>query len=119
MDTSRAIFVPTVALTRDDDDTNSFVSDIPLQVPRVQMFRRTNSALVTFSQVEGDKSRSDAESDWCKSLAITVFFYIHSRCNCSSWTSRTFKWQDNEREKHWMISATLLAVLYFINKKNF
>ena len=60
MGTSGARFVPTVDLTRDDDDTNSHMSDVPLQLPV------SAHVLVTFAQ-----SLTDTKSDRCKSLAIT------------------------------------------------
>ena len=35
-------FVPIVDLSHDDDDTNSHLSDIALQLPRAQICRRTS-----------------------------------------------------------------------------
>ena len=52
--TSGARFVPIVDLTRDDDDTQSHVSDIPLQLPASAHFPSNGSALVTFSQAGSD-----------------------------------------------------------------
>ena len=46
-------FVPIVELTHNDEDTNSLMSDVPLQLPA-----SAHSAMVTFSQVEGDFMRN-------------------------------------------------------------
>ena len=46
-------FVPMVDLTRDDEDSNSHISDIPLH-----LVASDNSAWVTFSQAEGDLMRN-------------------------------------------------------------
>ena len=54
MGTSGARCVPIVDLTHDDDDTNSHMSDIPLQLPASAHVPSKNSALVTFSQAGSD-----------------------------------------------------------------
>ena len=100
MDTSGARLVPPVDLTRDDDDTNSRMSDIPLQLPAGAVSNRyhirqdwilgnytisfhllkvyfplNNSALVTLSQagrrrVKCSQTLTDTKSDRIESLAI-------------------------------------------------
>ena len=46
-------FVTMVDLTHDDEDTNSRLSDIPLQLPAIATVSLTLLQLVTFSQAEG------------------------------------------------------------------
>ena len=53
-DTNEVRFSPFLDLTHDDDDTNSHMSDIPLQLPASSHFPSNNSALVTFSQAGSD-----------------------------------------------------------------
>ena len=50
MNTSGARFVAMVDLTHDDDDTNSHMSNIPLELPASANMSSNSSALVTFSQ---------------------------------------------------------------------
>ena len=50
-------FLVTVVLTRDDDDTNSHVSDIPLSLPAIAHVASDNSALVTFSHADSNLMR--------------------------------------------------------------
>ena len=50
--------VPKVDLTRDDEDGNSHISDIPLQLPTSVNAASKTSALETFSQAEGDLMRN-------------------------------------------------------------
>ena len=47
-------FVPAVDLTHGDEDTNSHMSHIPLQLPASAKASSNNSALVTSSEAEGD-----------------------------------------------------------------
>ena len=54
MDVGGARFVPMVDLTRDDDDTTSHVSDMPLQLAARAHFPSNSSAVVTFSLAGGD-----------------------------------------------------------------
>ena len=49
--------VPKVDSTHDDDDTNSHMSAIPLQLPATANDSSNNSVLVTCSQAEGDLMR--------------------------------------------------------------
>ena len=51
-------FVPIVYLIQDDGDGNSQMSDTPLQLPASANVAPDNSALVTFSQAEGDLMRN-------------------------------------------------------------
>ena len=51
-------FVPMVDLTHYDEDTHSHVSDSPLHLPASANAPSSNSALVTFSQAEGDLMRN-------------------------------------------------------------
>ena len=81
--------------THNDDDTNSHMSDIPLQLPARANVSSNISALVPFSQAVADtvlipsQSSSDTVSDRSESLAITVSCYKSSKCTCSSRTSRS------------------------------
>ena len=64
-----------VDLTHDDDDTNSHMSDIPLQLLASANFPSNNSALVTFSQARSDpvqnvQSPTETKSDQSESSAI-------------------------------------------------
>ena len=52
-------FVPQVDLTDDDDDADSHMSDIPLQLPASAHVSSNNSALVPFSQAGGDLMQHD------------------------------------------------------------
>ena len=81
-------FVPMVDSTHDDDDTNSHMSDIPLQLPESA---NVSSNITSWERPHAkcSQSQSDTESDWGKSLANTVSCYISSKCTCSSWTSRS------------------------------
>ena len=54
--------VPTVDTTRDDDDTRSHVSGIPLQLPATAHVSSNNSAWVKFSQAGGDLVQTFAVS---------------------------------------------------------
>ena len=45
-------------LMGDDNDTNSHMSDIPLQLPASAHASRYNSPLMTFSQAEGNLMRN-------------------------------------------------------------
>ena len=47
-------FVPTVDLMHDDGDTNSHMSDLPLQLPASANVSSNDSASVTFSQAGSD-----------------------------------------------------------------
>ena len=114
MDTSGARFVPTVDVTHNDDDTNSHVSDIWLQLPASAHFPSKISALVTFPQA-GRKGMqnvqpADTKSDRSESLAITA----SSKCTCRSWTSRSGSIGYTTSTR-----STALDVLYYINKENF
>ena len=51
-------FVPIVVLTKEDDDTNFLFSDIPLKLPASATVSSDTSALVTFSQTEGNLVRN-------------------------------------------------------------
>ena len=87
-------FVPTVDLTSDDDDTNCHLSDIPLQLPASANVSSNNSALVMFSQAEGDFLRNVPSlhpipsQTGGKSLAVTVSQNVPSGFTSRCWTSR-------------------------------
>ena len=51
-------FVPIVDLSQDDEDGNSHMSDIPLQLPATANVAPNNFALVTFSKADGDLMRN-------------------------------------------------------------
>ena len=52
------MFVPIVDFTQNDEDGNSHMSDIPLQLPARANVASDNSALVTISPAEGDLMRN-------------------------------------------------------------
>ena len=87
-------FVPIGDLTRDDEDRHSHMSDIPLRLPASAYFPSSNSALVTFSQPEGDPMRNVrslhpiSSQERGESLATTASHYAPSEFTCSSLTSR-------------------------------
>ena len=73
-------FVPIVDLAQEDENRNSHMSDIPLQLPASAHVASHNSALITFSQAENDlmqnvQSPSDTVTDG-QILGNRVFQYI-------------------------------------------
>ena len=118
MGTSVARFVPKVALTHDDDDSNSHMSDIPLQLPACKFFLEQffiGDVLRGWERPSAKCSQSptDTKSDRSALRAITVSCYISSKCK------KLFNWLHNEREKLCIISAKRLDVLSSIDKDNF
>ena len=89
-----------VDFTHDDDDTNSRMSDIPLQLPAsANASSSSNAALVTFSQADGDLMRK-----------VHSLHPIPNQTSVNPWQSqnpqdipsdpkRLFNWLHNEHEK--------------------
>ena len=90
--------------------------------PQMSLSPLNNSAVVMFSPTRRGhvrnihKSSSDTESKKIESLALTERNYIHSKCTCSSWTSRSGSncYTTSFRSPAW--SSTCLST---INKQNF
>ena len=87
-------FVPIEDLTRDDEDGNSHVSDIPLRLPASANAASRNSALETFSHAEGDHMRNvpclhPTPNQTGANPGQLVSRYISPKCTCSSRTSRS------------------------------
>ena len=72
MDMSGARFVPIGDLTHDDDDANSDMSDIPLQLPASANVWSNNSALVTFSQAGATPCKMFTVSNRCQIRPVWV-----------------------------------------------
>ena len=107
-------FVPIVDVTYDGDDTSSHMSDIPSQLPAGANVASITSALVTYSQAEGDLMRN-----------ITSLHSMPSQTGVNPWqlkvhlqfldSKKLFNCSHNEHEKLRTISAKQLDVLCFIN----
>ena len=111
MDTSGARFIPTVYLTHVDDDTNSHMSDTPLQLPASAW--SPSHKLGSDPRAKCSQSPTETKLDWIETLAITVSRCLSSKCTCSSWTPRS---GSNELEVLYSINKAIL-LLPLINMK--
>ena len=124
MNTSGARFVPRAALTHDDVDTNSDMSDISLHFPASANVSSKISALVTFSQAGGDpvqnvcslhpKPNQTGVHPWQRQYPVTYpqsVFAVLGR--------KTIGSNDYTTSTRSSISAKRLVVLCFIHKEKF
>ena len=117
MDTSGARFVPIVDVTHDDDDTNSHMSDIPLQVPANINIPSNSSAEVTFSQAGSDTVQNvDSIQPIPNQTGVNPWQLQYPLTYPQSVLKKLFNWLLNEHEKLCTISTKRLEVLCSINK---
>ena len=118
MDTSGARFVPKADLTHDDHDTNSHMSDFPLQLPcECKCFRRTilhwsrsHKLRATSRGMFQVSNRYQVRPEWilgnCSVQWHTFKMYLQFLD-----LTKLFNWLHNEHEKLCTISAKGLEVL--------
>ena len=97
-------FVLIVAVTHDDEDGHSRMSDMPLQLRASANVASFHSASVTFSQAEGDPhaecSKSPFDTDRGKALATTVSPVRTVRVHQQFLDlKKLFNWLHNKHEK--------------------